>query len=361
MQAERLKLRWRSRGNLPAMLVVVSVLAGNTPTQASDQVFVPMGDNSEIAIVDAASHKVVGRIPGVPAVHGLAKTPDGELLIAGSFAEVEPGGASPERPAGISAEDHAAHHAKPADRPAAKDAVISRVSFVRTRDRAVTRQIDVPGPVHHVAASPDGLFAAVTHPNQDAVSIIDIRAFRVATVVKTGAAPNYAAFSNDGKRLYVSDSGDNNISLVDTKNWRVTRRIKVGESPEHFVIRPDLGELFVNNVGDGTMSVVSLKDLSVSRVLETGEDPHGIDVSEDGRTLYVSAKGADKMISIDLKTGERREVTLSPQPYHLKVIQGHGVIYVSSIELPKMWIVDPKAMKVTGIIDIGGKGHQMVQ
>lgn len=361
MQAERLKSRPRASAIITAVLIAAAVFAGNTSSQAADVVFVPLGDNNEIAVIDVKTNKVVERIPDMPAVHGLARTPDGEFLIAGSFAEVEPGGASPARPAGVSAEDHAAHHAKPADRPAAKDTAISRVSIIQIKDRTVIRRVDVPGPVHHVAASPDGQFAAVTHPNQDAVSIIDIRAFKVAAVVKTGAVPNYAAFSVDGKRLYVSDSGDNNISLVDTKNWRVTRRIKVGENPEHFVVRPDLGAVFVNNVGDGTVSVVSLKDLSVSRVLKTGEDPHGIDVSEDGRTLYVSAKGADKMISIDLKTGERREVTLSPQPYHLKVIQGHGVIYVSSVELPKMWIVDPKAMKVTGMIDIGGKGHQVVQ
>ncbi|MEQ8739597.1 MAG: hypothetical protein RID59_13745, partial [Hoeflea sp.] len=108
-------------------------------------------------------------------------------------------------------------------------------------------------------------------------------------------------------------------------------------------------------------SVVDLDHLAVSKVLKSGEDPHGIDMSEDGRTLYVSAKGADKLVAIDLNSGERRDLTLAPQPYHLAVIKGQGVIYVSSVELPKLWVVDAKTLKVSGMIDVGGKGHQLVQ
>ncbi|HCN94182.1 MAG TPA: hypothetical protein DIT86_13325 [Hyphomonas sp.] len=339
-----------------AMAALSSASAGER-----NVVFVPMGGNNEIAVIDVDTNKVVERITGVPAVHGLAKTPDGKLLIAGSFTEVEPGATIPERPAGVSAEDHAAHHAKSASRPVAKSAVISRVTFIKVKDRSVVRRVDVPGGVHHVAASPNGFFAAVTHPNQDAVSVIDIRTFTVVATVKTGAVPNYAAFSQDGARLYISDSGDNSVSIVRTANWRVSDRVKVGEAPEHLVVRDDLGKMFVNNVGDGTVSVIDLKHLAVAKVLKGGEDPHGIDVSEDGRTLFVSAKGANKLIAIDLSSGDRRELTLAPQPYHLAVIKGQGVIYVSSVELPKLWVVDAKTLKLTGTIDVGGKGHQLVQ
>ena len=345
------------------VLAVLFAMAGLSPAFAGERntVFVPMGGNNEIVVIDVRTNKVVERIPGVPAVHGLAKTPDGALLIAGSFEETEPGAVMPDRPAGVSAEDHAAHHAKPADRAAAKVAAISRVTFIKIKDRSVVRRVDVPGGVHHVAVSPTGAFAAVTHPNQDAVSIIDVGAFKVVATVKTGAVPNYAAFSSDGSRLYVSNSGDNSVSVVSAADWHVVGRVKVGEAPEHLVVRDDFGKLFVNNVGDGTVSVVDLEHLAVSKVLKSGEDPHGIDISEDGRTLYVSAKGADKLVAIDQKSGERRDLTLAPQPYHLAVIKGQGVIYVSSVESPKLWVVDTKTLKVSGMIDVGGKGHQLVQ
>lgn len=351
---------------LGAVTIAAAAMTGvfsAAPTSADDRnaVFVPLGGNNEIAVIDTGTNKVVERIPGTPAVHGLAKTPDGGLLIAGSFAEVEPDAALPARPAGVSAEDHAAHHAKPGARAAAKDAAISRVTFIRTKDRTIVRRVDVTGPVHHVTTSPDGFFAVVTHPNQDAVSVIDVRSFKVAAVVKTGAVPNYAAFTPDGKSLYVSNSGDNTIGVVDTATWRVKQRIKVGESPEHLVVRLDLGRLFVNNVADGTVSVVNLKDLTVTKALKAGEEPHGIDLSKDGRMLFVSAKSANKLVAIDLKTGNRRELALSPEPYHLKVIEGRDTIYVSSATAPKIWVVDAKAMALTGTIDIGGKGHQMVQ
>ena len=345
------------------ILATLYAMVALSPASASERntVFVPMGGNNEIVVIDVRTNKVVERIPGVPAAHGLAKTPDGSFLIAGSFTEIEPGGDIPARPAGVSAEDHAAHHSKPADRTAAKGAVISRVTFIKVEDRSVVRRVDVPGGVHHVAVSPKGNFAAVTHPNQDAVSVIDVGTFKVVATVKTGAVPNYAAFSSDGEKLYVSDTGDNSISVVRTADWRVSARVQVGESPEHLVVRDDLGKMFVNNVGDGSVSIVDLAHLAVSKVLKSGDDPHGIDVSEDGRTLFVSAKGEDKLVAIDLKTGDRRNVALAPQPYHLAVVKGRGLIYVSSVELPKLWVVDAKTLKVSGTIDVGGKGHQLVQ
>lgn len=328
---------------------------------AAQRIYIPLGDEGAVLIVDPARDIVVGRIDGLPAVHGLAGTPDGRFLIAGSFDEREADEMAPVKPAAVSDADHAAHHARAAEPKATAAAVLSTVSVIRTADRSVVRRIDVPGAVHHVAVSPDASIAVVTHPNQDSISAIDLRNFAVIATVATGALPNYALFSPDGARVYVSSAGDDNIAVIDTADWIVQRTIGVGRSPEHIALSKDGGTLYVNNIDDGTVSVVSLTKAAIARTIAVGDVLHGIDLSDNGQILYVAALGDDKVVAIDLKSGGARELALGPEPYHLTVLRGAGKFYVSSAEAPKIWVVDEGDLAVVREIAVGGKAHQMVR
>ncbi len=329
---------------------------------AAERVYVPLGSAGAVVVVDPADDKIVGRIEGLPAVHGLAATPDGRYLVAGSYQERPAGtAAAPPKPAGMSADEHAAHHAKRSGPAADPGATVSSVSIVRAEDGGIVRRIDVPGAVHHVAVSPDGRFAAVTHPRQDRVSAIDLASFEVVATVATGALPNYAAFAPDGGRLYVSNAGDGTVVEVDTARWKVARKFAVGDSPEHLVLTADGGWLFVNNVQDGTVSVIDVGAGKVLRTVQVGDTLHGIDLADDGRTAIVAAMGDEKLVAVDGDSGVVGTAALAPAPYHVAAVRGAGKLYVSSADAPKTWVVDQKTLKVLGEIPIGGKGHQMAQ
>ncbi|MDT8344567.1 MAG: beta-propeller fold lactonase family protein [Thermohalobaculum sp.] len=322
-------------------------------------VYIPTGDSAEVLIIDASTNLPIGRVTGLPAAHGLAVTPDGSRLIVGSYDERPCCAALPEKPAEVSAADHAAHHvAKP---EAAAQPSVSTVSIVDTATRAIVRRIDVPGAVHHVAVSPDGRTAAVTHPNANGITAIDLETLSVVATVETGTLPNYAAFSPDGAALYVSVAGDNAVAVLDAVTWTVQSRIATGASPEHLVLSPDGSRLFVNNVDDGTVSVI---DPSKGRAVESlaiGSTLHGLDLSADGGTLFVAVRDDDRLVAVDLGDGSRRSVALSPAPYHLSVIAGTGVLYVSSAEEPVVWVIDAATLETRAEIPVTGIGHQFAQ
>jgi len=328
---------------------------------AGDVVYIPLGSDGKVVVVDTSQDKIVGEIGDLPAVHGLAGTPDGRFLIAGSYEEREVGAGAPAKPAAISEDEHAAHHSAAPDGARKNDAMVSTVSVVRTADSAVVRRIDVPGGVHHVAVSPDGRFAVVTHPNEGAISAIDLSSYEVVATVATGPLPNYAAFSPDSSQLYVSNAGNDTVSAVDTGRWIVRWNTVVGSSPEHVVLSKDGATLYVNNVDDGTVSVLTVDGQKVVKTIPVGTTIHGVDLSDDGKTLYVAARGDDKLISVDLATGTQRSTVLAPDPYHLAAIRGAGKLYVSSAGEPKVWVIDQQTLKIIGEIAVGGKGHQMVQ
>jgi len=289
----------------------------------------------------------------------LAATPDGRYLVAGSYDDRAPGSAIA-KPKDMSEDEHAAHHKAPANKKGSDEATVSTVSVIKSSDKSIVRAIEVPGAVHHVSISPDGRYAVVTRPNEDAISVIDLESYQVVANPNTGSLPNYTAFSPDSTRLYVSNAADNTIAMIEVGHWASRTLIAVGKSPEHVVLSGDGKTLYANNVEDGTVSVVDTNSLVTTKVIPIGSTVHGIDISDDGTRLFVASLGDDKMVQIDLATGAKKDLELNPEPYHLAAISGSGKLYISSADKPKIWVVDQKTLGVLGEITIGGKGHQMV-
>lgn len=345
---------------IPGAFLIASLGAWASQTMAGPTVYVPLGEAGEVMVMDAADDVSVGRISGLPAVHGLAGTPGWGYLVAGSYDERPAGDAAmPPKPAGMPQTVHEAHHAKPPASPDAGSAG-SFLSLIRIADGAITRRIEVPGAVHHTAVIPGGRFALAIHPDRDSVSVVDLSAGRVAAEVRTGPRPNYAVASPDGKRVFVSNSGNDTISEIDTETWTVRRTMAVGKSPEHMVLSADGRTLYVNNVEAGTVSAVSIGRGEPMKTYFIGGILHGIDLSDDGKTLFVSALEQNKLVSIDLASGGTRGVPLGPSPYHLTAVRGTGKLYVSSAEEGKLWVVDGRSLAVSREIPIPGQGHQMV-
>lgn len=338
------------------LLLVCGALALPAFASAAPIVYVPLGNANQIAIIDAADHRVVGTIGELTNPHGLAITPNGDRLIAGSNQESS-GAAAPPKPDNVSEDDHLKHHAAP---PEGAEAANSHVAVVDLDERTVAIRIGVRGAVHHNIVTPDGRYAVSTHTTTGSVSVIDLDTLELTDTVATGPVPNYLAFSSDGEQLYVSNAGNNTISELRTSNWSVERTLDTGVGPEHLVLSPDDRFIYVNNIGDGTASEISLATGETTRQFLVGSEPHGIDLSNDGKSLFIAAKGADKLTRVDLESGAMRSIEIGPKPYHVTAIDGTGAVYVSSRVLPVIWVIDAETLEVTDKIVIEGIGHQMV-
>lgn len=350
------------KSNMIISAAAVLMLTTTMAVAQSKMVYVPEGSADSIRVVDAETGETIQRITGVEAVHGLAGAPGVPYLVAGSFAEVDREEiAEMPQPEGVSEDDHAAHHAKPKEEPLGpSDAGLSILSVLDANSGEVVRQIEVPGAVHHTAVSPDGRFAVATHPAGDGISVLDLTTFELSAYVPTGSMPNYAAFGSDPSIVYVSNTGNGTISEVDLSRGIVLRNIVAGEAPEHMAIDPDTATLFAADADAGNVVEVSLADGSVQRVFAIGGELHGIDFSDDRSQILVAGRGENKLVSIAVGTGAVQVASLSPQPYHLTTVSGTGMVYVSSREEPKIWIVDSATLSVKGEFQIEGEGHQMV-
>ncbi|NIR59491.1 MAG: YncE family protein [Gammaproteobacteria bacterium] len=332
-------------------------LSAALPARAAPTVYVPLGHANAVAVIDAAEDRVVDRITGVHNAHGLAVTPDGSTLVAGSLL-ARAGDRPPERPAGVSEEEHAAHHGG-AGAASAGSGKVASLYIIDRAGRAVVRTVDVPGAVHHTAVTAEGRYAVSTHPQGGGISVVDLRRGEVVRFVATGPTPNYPVAGPGA--VYVSNAGNDTVSVLDPERWIVRRNIVVGAKPEHMALGPHGRTLYVANVGDGTVSAIDLVQGAVVQTYQVGGQIHGVDVAPSGEVLYASSKDREKVTAIDLATGERRERALAPAPYHLMAVPGTGKVYVSSRAAPKVWVLDAKTLARRGTLEMpGGVAHQMV-
>lgn len=344
--------------------ILCTALALSVPVSASaeaDIVFVPQGSANSVLMVKASTGETLRQIDGIEAVHGLAGAFGTPYLVAGSYLEIDRDDAvAIDKPQGVSDDEHAVHHAKPAKAVAPAGAGISILSILDAKTGDILRRIEVPGAVHHTAVSPDGRYAVATHPSGDGISVVDLIDFSVVGYIATGSMPNYAVFGSDPGRVFVSNAGNGTISEVDLDRGIVLRNIAVGETPEHLVFSAEADVMYVADADPGIVYEVELSSGDISRSFDIAGEIHGIDLSDDAGTVFVAAREFDTLEAIDLTTGEVRSLDLGPQPYHLSTIPGAGTLFVSSREDPKVWIVDAGTLTVRDEIAIEGEGHQMV-
>ncbi len=346
---------------LTKRLSLASVLALTGSMAFAQTVFVPEGSANSILMVNAVTGAMINRIEGLEAVHGLAGAPGVPVLVAGSYAEIDREDiADTASPEGVSADEHAGHHAATAKPMGPAGAGLSLLSILDAETGEILRRIEVPGAVHHTAVSPDGRFAVATHPSGDGISVIDLETFTMTAWIPTGSMPNYAVFGADSGTVYVSNAGNGTVSEVDLARGIVRRNLAVGLAPEHLVLDSESGTLYVADSDAGAVFELVLESGETRRSFQIGGEIHGMDLTDDRKKLIVAGRGEDKLAMIELAGNTVTTVPLAPEPYHLTIVPGTGRLFVSSRAEPKIWIVDASELTMIGEFAVKSEGHQMV-
>lgn len=318
------------------MSIISASIALTNTLQASPTVYIPLGSANKVIKVDAATDTITATYTGVDNPHGLVATPDGEYVIAGSLKET------------------------PLKKGQDKDTPNSKLFFIHPAHGHVMSTIPVSGWSHHQAITSDGKYVLSTHAMRGSISVVDLENNKVFKTVKTGAVPNYTLITKNNKHAYVSNTGNNTISEINLQNWKVIRNLKAGPAPEHMAFSSNQKIIFVSNPRAGKVSAVSIKTGNVIKEYKVGKSVHGLDIGDDGKTLFATSKKENKLVAIDTVSGKKRELDLSPAPYHLNTIRNTGKVYVSSRKKPIIWVIDQKTLKVVNTIQLpGGEAHQM--
>ena len=309
-------------------MICCFLFAVHASAQTSAPLLLVLEKNDKtLAIIDAASQKVIARVPAGEDPH--------EIVADSHFAYISNYGAFQTPQHTISVVDLVEHKALPAidlgslRAPHGLELVNGKVYFTAEGSKVIGRY----DPATHTIDWTLGLGQNRTH-----MLVVD----------------------RDENRIFTSNVNSDSISMLDrdskadASGWSQTT-ISVGKGPEGFDVSPDCKQLWAANSGDGTVSVI---DLATQEVTDTfnvrTKRSNRVKFTPDGKLVLISDLGTGDMVIIDAST--HKEVK--------RLNLGHGVAgillapdgsraYVAVSADSNVAVVDMKTFAVTSRISTG--------
>ena len=243
-------------GSLRSVAAELGGYIAGTPAIAGKIAAVPLIANNQLAVVEPASGRVVGKVNTGIAPFGVV------LDKAGATAWVSNWGGRVPREGDLTAPTGLAPNA---DRVVVDKRGIAATGAVVRVDMTTLRATDsVPVGLHPTALAWDEARQRlyVANGNQDSVAVVDTRGKRLVQTFPLqpfrrpvkGVAPTALALSADGARLWVACAGINAVAVLDATSGKIQGLIPTAWYPNHLALSPDGRFLAVANllgVGSG--------------------------------------------------------------------------------------------------------------
>jgi YVTN family beta-propeller protein len=163
-------------------------------------------------------------------------------------------------------------------------------------------RFDGPTASQPLALSADNRFLAVANPDNNTVTLFDVRRDRNRRIaeIPVGREPNGVAFLPNGKKLYVANTVSGTVSVLreddldDHGPRRAVRTIRVGTEPYGLALTPNGRKLYVTNARSNSVSVIDTRSDRVIKTIPVLAEPRGIAITNDGdgsdndETVYVT-------------------------------------------------------------------------
>jgi YVTN family beta-propeller protein len=319
------------------LLAVAAWALVATPVEAADLLLVINKGDNTLAIIDAATLKILGTAPTGPDPHEVVASADGKLAyitnynagngFANSLSVVDlvARTALPPidlgalaRPHGITLSDGKIYFSAEGAKVVARyDPATRRVDWVigtgqdRTHmvivssdrklifttnvasatvsileERAVGRRggtdwyvttIPVGAGAEGYDLSPDGRELWVANAQAGTVSVIDVAAKKVAeTLTVAFRSANRLKFTPDGKYAFISDLGGTDVIVMDAATRKEIKRVNVGGGAAGIQMSADGARAFAAVGSRNGVAIIDVKTLQVSGFITTGPGPDGL-------------------------------------------------------------------------------------
>ncbi len=259
-------------------------------------------------------------ISGLTSAHYDAVSPNGKLLVVGSFTTGD-------------------------------------VFIVNTQNNEKIATINIGGKsVQGVAVTPDNRMALAVDPNAGLVAVIDLQNMKLIKKIQVGQIPHNIAFSANGNLAYVTLQGGTGVAVINMKKLSKTDEIPVpGIFGPHNLDFSDNGKLMwvrdiVGNVA--AVDVASRKELAV---IPVGHGHAGINVLPGGKYVVTGAIADDVVDVIDAKTFKVvKRVVVGKGPHGVRASRDGRWIYVDDTGANNVEVIDAQTLKVVAKIPTAG-------
>jgi YVTN family beta-propeller protein len=319
--------------------LVPAAPAAEPAARVRHKLYVTNSAGDDVTIIDADTHKPLGRIEVGPHPHGIAVPADQSFILVtiegrkpGQLVWIDPVTDKITRRMDIGPAPNqlaVTPDGKIAYVPAA-DGYWDVIDVARAR---ILKRIHTGGRPHNTLCSPDGkhmYLAPMGSPKR--VTIVDTATHTPIGEIRFSDVVRPIALSHDEKRLFAEVDGLVGVEMADLGARRMTQRVKAKLTDEQkkapsrshgLGIRPDQKELWECDVEHHDVHVYDITGERPKQIatIPIGTRIYWLTFSPDGKTCYVAARGQNAVAIVDTATKKvMAKVPAGKEPKRLIVV-----------------------------------------
>jgi YVTN family beta-propeller protein len=295
------------------LLAASAAFAADTPSPA----LLVLNKEGNLAIVDPASRKVVGRVNVGEGPHEAEVSTDGKLGFVSNYGSQAPGSTISVIDLVAQKEIHRVDLG-PLRRPhgmaffGGELYFTAELNMIIGRYNPATNLVDwLQGTgqsgTHMVQLSADGNRIYTANIGSDSISIFERNGSMSwnQVVVPVGKGPEGFDITPDGKQIWASQSRDGGVSIIDLATKQVIHKMSVQtKRSNRLKFTPDGRLVLISDLDAGELVVLDHATRKDLKRIKLGKGPAGILIEPDSSRAYVAVTGDNNVAVIDLKTLE---------------------------------------------------------
>lgn len=151
---------------------------------------------------------------------------------------------------------------------------------------------------HMLAISRNGRYAFTANVGPGTVSVLDLQARKMLTVIPVATHVQRISISPDDRWVFTSDTDKPRLAVIDAASHKVDRWIPLPGTGYGSASSPDGRWLLVAMPGANAVAVIDLHSFEVARSIKVPASPQEVLIRPDGKVGYVSCDSSHQVAAI---------------------------------------------------------------
>jgi YVTN family beta-propeller protein len=150
------------------------------------------------------------------------------------------------------------------------------VSVLDLEAKKVITVIPISGNTQRISISPDDRLVFTADQTKPQLAVIDTASNKIKTWIPLPGTGYGTAPTPDGHWLLVAMNGINKVGIVDLESMKVVRELDVPKSPQEVIVRPDGAVAYVSCDASRQVAVIDLNEWKVTKLVNAGKGADGL-------------------------------------------------------------------------------------
>jgi len=150
------------------------------------------------------------------------------------------------------------------------------VSVLDMEAKKVITVIPISGNTQRISISKDDRWVFTADQTKPQLAVIDTASNKIKTWIPLPGTGYGTAPTPDGHSLVVAMNGINKVGIVDLDSMKVVRTVDVPKAPQEVVVQPDGAVAYVSCDSSRQVAVIDLKEWKVTKLIDAGRGADGL-------------------------------------------------------------------------------------